>query len=543
MANSRTMAISLIALAVLLVVAVADIPVHCRHDEIVGDWIFHIGDDSAAGLESLQCSDLSAAAKQDDFSVGPAFGFAGEPAFAASKTLSVTLKSPNIVEGENGGKGTWTMVYDQGFQMDYEGRRYFAFSKYKVNQAVVGSQDPSVLAATAVCDETFPGWHFEVAVSGLATPCSTGCYYATKASKSAEELVQVARPQALPRSILQELYSPEHELVESINQRPGNTWKATTYEMFEGKTMGDFIQMAGGSVLRGPRNAAAAPKPAAPTQLLEEWAEHKASALPTELDWTNVNGTSFVNAPINQQSCGSCYAVSSSDVLASRLKISRAASAPARISPQQMLCQDRLTQGCNGGFPVLIWLYGQAESFTSETEAPYLGRSDLDTCSSVADSNAAVRVGTIRGGYIGGYYGACSEIAMIKELQNGPIVVAFTASGDFFHYRGGVYKGTKTKVVMKNRWEPTNHAVVAVGYGTENGVKYWKVKNSWGTDWGEGGFFRIERGTDASEIESMASAAHPVLLSQAQTDAQKKCTSTSRAPALAEIDQWQEQSR
>ena len=45
------MAVSLIALAVLLVVAVADIPVHCRHDEIVGDWIFHIGDDSAAGCD------------------------------------------------------------------------------------------------------------------------------------------------------------------------------------------------------------------------------------------------------------------------------------------------------------------------------------------------------------------------------------------------------------------------------------------------------------------------------------------------------------
>lgn len=64
-------------------------------------------------------------------------------------------------------------------------------------------------------------------------------------------------------------------------------------------------------------------------------------------------------------------------------------------------------------------------------------------------------------------------------------------------------------------WEKVDHSVLIVGYGvTEDGIKYWKALNSWGDDWGEGGFFRIKRGTDESSIESHSEYANPGVIYQ-----------------------------
>ncbi|MGH0188197.1 UNVERIFIED_CONTAM: hypothetical protein FKN15_028381 [Acipenser sinensis] len=73
----------------------------------------------------------------------------------------------------------------------------------------------------------------------------------------------------------------------------------------------------------------------------------------------------------------------------------------------------------------------------------------------------------------------------------GPVAVGIDATRfSFHHYRGGLY------------YEPScssqklNHAVLVVGYGTENGHDYWIVKNSWGTSWGENGYVRMARNRD-----------------------------------------------
>lgn len=88
-----------------------------------------------------------------------------------------------------------------------------------------------------------------------------------------------------------------------------------------------------------------------------------------------------------------------------------------------------------------------------------------------------------------------------KELLDavfnvGPVSVAFEVVDGFRDYTSGVY----TSKTCKNSTSDVNHAVLAVGYGVENKVPYWLVKNSWGADWGDKGYFKIERGVNMCGI-------------------------------------------
>jgi len=194
-----------------------------------------------------------------------------------------------------------------------------------------------------------------------------------------------------------------------------------------------------------------------------------------------------------------------------RLRIKTAMKDKTLLSGQEVLSCSRTNQGCEGGYPFLVGRHANIYGLVPDVCAPYKA-SDID-CDSLQFtykncSNHRYFAKNYR--YVGGYYGSCNELLMMKEIKaNGPVVVAFQAPSTLFYYRGGIFTGPPPKHEGKTArgvryWEQTNHAVVAIGWGEEKGHKYWIIKNTWGKRWGENGYFRIQRGTDECGVESMA---------------------------------------
>jgi len=90
------------------------------------------------------------------------------------------------------------------------------------------------------------------------------------------------------------------------------------------------------------------------------------------------------------------------------------------------------------------------------------------------------------------------ETELKAAVYQQPVSVAFQVVDDFMDYTSGVYSSPN----CQNGAADVNHAVLAVGYGTDSasGMDYWIVKNSWSTDWGNQGFFWIQRGVNMCGI-------------------------------------------
>ena len=92
---------------------------------------------------------------------------------------------------------------------------------------------------------------------------------------------------------------------------------------------------------------------------------------------------------------------------------------------------------------------------------------------------------------------------MIQQeiIKNGPVEAAFEVYEDFPTYKSGFYKHTTGQALG-------GHPVKIIGWGTEDGEDYWLVVNSWNSDWGDNGLFKILRGTDECGIEDGIVAVH-----------------------------------
>ena len=90
------------------------------------------------------------------------------------------------------------------------------------------------------------------------------------------------------------------------------------------------------------------------------------------------------------------------------------------------------------------------------------------------------------------YLKSGDEDALVYAIKTkGPIAMAMYASDNLYSYKGGLFYDVEC---MKGYEE--NHALVAVGYGRQNGLDYFLIRNSWGSDWGENGNFKLLRNND-----------------------------------------------
>lgn len=221
----------------------------------------------------------------------------------------------------------------------------------------------------------------------------------------------------------------------------------------------------------------------------------------------------------DQCACGSCFAFGAIEAFEDRICIHLAKN--VTLSAEDIIsCHTDENMSCQGGNPIAVWegiFAGKSEGDGAIQDScyPY----DIPTCpcnhhSLNSSLPACPEEGAIStptcdfmkkfGCEDEGIFRADSAYliptdTMEQELsKNGPITVAFKVYDDFLTYSSGVYvKGADAKALG-------GHSVKIVGYGVENSVKYWTVANSWNSEWGDGGFFKIRRGANECNIESSA---------------------------------------
>ena len=455
-------AASLLAFWCALQTASGDTPANCTYEDILGTWQFSIGTPNFD--RTVDCS---------------AFG-----ANSVASTLTVQLVFPDKAVDQYGNVGFWTIIYNQGFEVQIANKKYFAFSNYTMSGQNV----------TSYCHSTFNGWSHDFWGHNWA------CYFGEKIGGG-----HIGAPREKHSSMkrvadLTIKYVENQGYVEQINSHQ-NLWTATVYPEMVGMTLAGRLRRAGGVPLptdQKPRTTTSSSS----RDTLKLWQQ-----LPSSFDWRNVNGVNYVSPIRDQAECGSCYAFGSMALIEARLRIATNNRLQPVFSPQDVVSCSAYAQGCEGGFPYLIaGKYAEDFGVVEESCFPYSGQDGPCT-----ETKGCQRYYGTNYFYVGGFYGGCNEQEMMVELaNNGPIAVSFEVYDDFLHYKGGIYQHTGLEDKF-NPWEITNHVVLVVGYGEENGTPYWIVKNSWGTSWGEDGFFRILRGADECSIESIAVAMTPLI--------------------------------
>jgi C1A family cysteine protease len=204
---------------------------------------------------------------------------------------------------------------------------------------------------------------------------------------------------------------------------------------------------------------------------------YSGAALPDDVDWSTKGAVSPIK---NQGSCGSCWAFSTVGSLEGRAQLAKGNL--EQFSEQQFVDCDTTfgDQGCSGGLMDQAFQYAEQADLCTEASYAYTGAAGSCQASSCTTG--------LKSSDITGYKDVdATEEALAEAVAEGPVSVAVEADTVFQFYKKGI---VKTNFCGAN----LDHGVLVVGYGVESGNKYWKVKNSWGTVFGEAGYIRLAKG-------------------------------------------------
>jgi len=222
------------------------------------------------------------------------------------------------------------------------------------------------------------------------------------------------------------------------------------------------------------------------------------AALPASFDWTTKGAVTPIK---NQEQCGSCWAFSVIGMLEGAWFL--AGNTLTGLAEQQLVDCSTTDYGCGGGWP--FWALSDMLAATYaghiDTEATYPYVAEDQTCAFAKGTVGATYVNYTS--YCTEQTAACSETDMQNLLVNvGPLSACLDAT-PMQSYTGGVDNPPDCTAAQ------IDHCITIVGYGTDptSGLAYWRIKNSWGTSWGEQGFYRLIRGTAACGINQVITMA------------------------------------
>jgi C1A family cysteine protease len=225
------------------------------------------------------------------------------------------------------------------------------------------------------------------------------------------------------------------------------------------------------------------------SQLLETPTDSEIASAPAGFDWRNYNGGNYVTPIRNQSNCGSCWAFATTAALESNVLIVENSPGVNFDASEQVLVSCSKAGTCSGGS------IGNASTYIQNGGLP-LESCFLYTATNNSCGNACSTwdIDTYK---IVGWYWVTTSSPTVDTIKNalvtyGPLVTTMQVYADFFSYGSGVYSyaiGTFQGA----------HAILIVGY--DDAGQYFIAKNSWGTGWGEAGYFKVAY----SELNSVVS--------------------------------------